>query len=70
MTLAMVPLMLAILVEVFVVSTQVTDQLGISVTVACAALVLYGGLWFVFPWLRARSRPAHSRGDLGAGDAD
>jgi hypothetical protein len=69
MTLAMVPLMLAILVEVFVVSTHVTDRLGIGVALACAVLVLYGGLWFVFPWLRARARPAQSRGDLD-GDAD
>jgi len=52
-TLAMVPLMMAILVEVFVVSLHVTDQLSISVVIACFVLLLYAGLWFVFPWLRA-----------------
>lgn len=63
MTLAMLPLMLAIPVEVFVVSSQVTDRAGINVAMACFVLLLYTGLWFVFPWLRARSRAARSHAD-------
>ena len=70
MTLAMLPLMLAILVELFVVSCQVTDQLGISVAMACFVLLLYAGLWFVFPWLRARSRAASARTDFRTDNAD
>ena len=56
MTLAMLPLMLAILLELWVVSVLVTGRLDISVAMACCALVLYAGLWFAFPWRTARSR--------------
>jgi Family of unknown function (DUF6328) len=70
MTMAMLPLMLAILVEVFVVSKQITGEPGIGVAIGGVVLVLYAGLWFVFPWLHARSRVAHPRTRFRAADAD
>lgn len=56
MTLAMLPLMLAIPVDLWVVSTLVTDSTGVSVALALGALILYAGLWFAFPLRTARLR--------------
>jgi hypothetical protein len=55
LTLAMLPLALAISVDTFIVSDIVLDDLAASAALAGGLLCVYVGAWFVFPRLR-RSR--------------
>jgi hypothetical protein len=53
MTLAMVPLMLGICLDAFVVSRLILEDFAAAAIVALALLCLFSALWFVFPRLRA-----------------
>jgi Family of unknown function (DUF6328) len=52
---AMVPLMLAVALEVYLLGLIVLHSQATSATIACAVLVVFAGLWFGFP-LAARSQ--------------
>jgi len=52
---ALLPVMLAIVLDAYVVSLIITDSTPFSVAAAAALLVLFTGMWFVLP-LRERGR--------------
>jgi Family of unknown function (DUF6328) len=52
---AMVPLMLAVALEVYLLGLIVLHSQATSATIACAVLLVFAGLWFGFP-LAARSQ--------------
>ena len=59
LTMAMLPLLLAVVLEVFLVARLIAHSLALSVGVALVVLALFAYLWFAFPrlaWLR-RSLP-------------
>jgi hypothetical protein len=53
---AMVPLMGALAIDVYLVGRVVLGSAVVSAGVALLLLALLAGLWFVFPWLAGRSR--------------
>jgi hypothetical protein len=53
-TLAMVPLMLGISLDAFVVARLILEDVAAAAIVALALFCLFSALWFVFPCLRAR----------------
>lgn len=55
---AMVPLMLAICADVYILGLMITEDGLVSSIIALALLLLLSGLWFVFPFIAAR----HVRG--------
>jgi len=55
-TAAMVPLMLGIAIEIYVVTSVVFEGRGTAAVTALLVALLFIGLWFAFPWLR-RARP-------------
>lgn len=55
---AMVPLMLAICADVYLLGLMITESVLVSSLMGLALLGLLSGLWFVFPLLAAR----HNRG--------
>lgn len=52
---AMIPLALGICLDFYVVLNKVTQTPALSMGLAAVILSLFYGLWFVFPWVRARS---------------
>jgi uncharacterized protein DUF6328 len=56
-TTAMVPLMLGIAIEIYVVTSLVIDARATAAATALLVALLFGALWFAFPWLR-RARSA------------
>jgi hypothetical protein len=48
----MVPLMLGIAIEIYVVTSIVIDARGAAVVTALLVALLFIALWFAFPWLR------------------
>lgn len=61
-TTALIPLMVAIVVEIWVVASVITDSIVWSSALAAAMLLTYLGLWFVIPQLRQRKKLAHHAG--------
>jgi Family of unknown function (DUF6328) len=55
-TLAMVPLMLGICLDAFVVARLILEDVAAAAIVALTLLCLFSALWFVFPRLRSRRR--------------
>ena len=55
---AMAPLALGITLDVTLVSWLITRSGGIALTVGIAAIVVFTGLWFVYPWVRRSRRNA------------
>jgi Family of unknown function (DUF6328) len=53
---AMVPLAFGIAMDFFVVVKKITDSSSFAWSFAIATLVLFFGLWFAFPLMRARQR--------------
>jgi membrane protein YdbS with pleckstrin-like domain len=62
LTIAMVPLLLAIASEVTLVAYVITEVLWASVGLGVLLALVFSGLWFVFPRLRYRHRAAYARG--------
>jgi hypothetical protein len=46
---AMVPLMVALCIEVYLLGTVILQQRAISIVLAVVLLAIFAGLWFVFP---------------------
>ena len=53
---AMVPLMIALCLEVYVIGYLILASHGISIAVASALFIIFAGLWFVFPFAARRYR--------------
>jgi Family of unknown function (DUF6328) len=51
---AMLPLALGLSLDVFLVARLILHDTEISVAVATVLLVLFFGLWYVFPWISRR----------------
>jgi len=57
-TSAMVPLMLGVALEIYVVSLTVLGDPRLAVGVALAVALLFAALWFALPWLRRMASAA------------
>ena len=57
-TSAMVPLMLGVALEIYVVSLTVLGDPRLAVGVALAVALLFAALWFALPWLRRMASSA------------
>src|SRR5439155_985781 len=53
---AMLPLTIALCLEVYLLGHVILHQQGISIAVACLLLFVFVGLWFVFPFAMRRGR--------------
>ena len=53
--LAMLPLMLSISIDLFLLGRLILDNPALSACIALVTLLLFFGLWYVFPWTRAAS---------------
>jgi hypothetical protein len=54
--LAMLPLMLGLSADLFVVSRLVLNDAMASAGIAGAFIILFGGLWYLFPWVERMKR--------------
>jgi Family of unknown function (DUF6328) len=54
--LAMLPLMLGLSADLFVVSRLVLNDVMASAGIAGAFIILFGGLWYLFPWVEKLKR--------------
>lgn len=57
----MVPLMLSIAAECYVVSRVVTDNSGVSLSISIAVLLMIMSLWFLFPSVHGWNQEKHER---------
>jgi hypothetical protein len=55
-TIAMIPLMLAIAIDVYLVSKLACEAEPVSIALSAALLLVFVGLWFVFPRIMMRRR--------------
>jgi hypothetical protein len=60
-TVAMVPLMLALTIDIYLVAKLALKATPISVALAVGMLILFGGLWFVFPQIVSHQRARNSK---------
>jgi uncharacterized BrkB/YihY/UPF0761 family membrane protein len=58
LTLALVPLLLGIVLELFLVSQVIAKSVAVGVSLAAGVFVAYLGLWFIFPRIKAKQRAA------------
>ena len=56
LTTAMLPLLLAIALEIFLVARLIVHDIGISIGISAAVLALFAYLWIIFPRLSAKRR--------------
>ena len=61
LALAMVPLMLGLCIDLFIVARLVLNNVSLSAIIAVALLSLFCALWYVFPWAQHRAGAARSR---------
>jgi hypothetical protein len=61
LTLALLPLLFGIVLELFLVSQIIAKSIAVSVGLAAGAFLAYVGLWFVFPRIKARRRSTRIR---------
>ena len=54
---AMLPLMIALCVEVYLLGRLILHRQWISIAVAVFLLIIFAGLWYVFPFTMRRFRP-------------
>ena len=62
---AMFPLMLSITVDLFLLTRLILNNSALSTAVAVGAILMFFGLWYLFPWTqstRARRRHGSSPG--------
>jgi hypothetical protein len=55
-TTAMVPLMLGLCLEMYLLGRLIVGNVALSMVVAGGLLATFAGLWFVLPWFMARRR--------------
>ena len=55
-TAAMVPLMLGLCLDVYLLAPMILGGSAISMAIATGLLALFGTLWFVFPQIMRRAR--------------
>lgn len=55
LTLALAPLLLGIVIEIFIVARVILQSAAISLAIAAVLLAAFVGLWFVFPYTRRRA---------------
>jgi len=58
---AMFPLMLSITVDLFLLARLVLDNTALSAGIALVALLMFFGLWYVFPWTQRKRTRARCR---------
>lgn len=58
LALAMVPLMFGLSMDLFIVARPVLNNVGLSVIIATALLLLFCALWYVFPWMERKEHRA------------
>ena len=58
LALAMVPLMFGLSMDLFIVARLVLNNVGLSVIIATALLLLFCALWYVFPWMERKEHRA------------
>lgn len=56
---AMVPLMLALSVEVYLLARIIIENRAVSIVLAGVQLAIFAGLWFVLPWIKRRRLKPH-----------
>jgi uncharacterized membrane protein len=54
---AMLPLMVALCLEVYLLGRLILHQQWISVAVTAVLLIVFAGLWYIFPFMMRRFRP-------------
>ncbi|MCY0987131.1 DUF6328 family protein [Nannocystis sp. ILAH1] len=69
-TLGLVPLMLAVSIDLYIITSLITKSVAISLILSGSLLAVFVGLWLVFPQVVAAQRRAQaaeeSRGDKAA----
>jgi len=60
LALAMLPLMLGMTIDLFLVARLVLNNVTLSVGIAAVLLFVFFGLWYVFPWIERRFIRGHS----------
>lgn len=60
-TAAMIPLMLALSIDTYLVSKLSLEEMPLCIAVAATLLLIFVGLWFVFPRVMARKRKQSPR---------
>jgi uncharacterized protein DUF6328 len=58
---AMLPLMIALCLEVYLLGRVILHDRGISIVIAGGLLTIFAGLWFVFPFTVRQSRQGDRR---------
>ena len=61
LTWAMTPLLLAITLEIFVISKLIAKDNGVGICTAAIVFALFAWLWFIFPRLRAKRRAVRQK---------
>jgi len=61
LTLALLPLLLGIVLELFLIAQVIAKSVAVSVSLAAGVFVTYVGLWFIFPRIKAKQRAARLR---------
>jgi hypothetical protein len=57
---AMFPLMLSITVDLFLLTRLILNNSALSTVVAVGAILMFFGLWYLFPWMQStRARRRH-----------
>ena len=54
LALAMLPLMLGLSLDLFVVSRLILNNVTLSIGIAAVLVLVFFGLWYVFPWIERR----------------
>jgi hypothetical protein len=54
LALAMLPLMLGLTLDLFVVSRLILNDVAISIGIVAVLVIMFFGLWYVFPWIERR----------------
>jgi uncharacterized protein DUF6328 len=60
LAMAMLPLAIGLSLDVFLVTRLILHDTRLSITIAGLLIVLFFGLWYVFPWVRRRLGKAGS----------
>jgi Family of unknown function (DUF6328) len=54
LALAMLPLSLGITIDLFIVARLILNDVTLSVGIAAVLIIVFFGLWYVFPWTERR----------------